>query len=111
MFVGIICSCMPSAAHTLRQMGPAFDALKPRLYSGFKSLGSSVKRSKESKSVTERVDYNERRGSYINLENSKTPNQAQHSNVHTVIGTGIPSDVESKGIHVDHRLQTSWESI
>lgn len=108
MFVGIICACMPAAAHTCHRYLLSYDSLKKNLQVRSRSLGLKDRRAdpsvpgstscgiKTSRSVGER---------YVDLEAPELPMPPPTKSLRTFIHRGSPDDVDHDAIHLTFEMQ------
>ncbi|MCJ1394806.1 hypothetical protein MMC18_007686 [Xylographa bjoerkii] len=135
MFVGVICACMPSAAHSFRHHFPSFDVFVSRFYTRFSGYKSSMKSGPPSKgyshhsSSTYGTRSSDRKplhahAAYMDIESKATdtytawsepktgdsravghPERGRTAGVRTVIKSGRPEPLVKDGIRVDYEMQ------
>ena len=108
IFAGIICACMPAAAHTCHRHLPSYDSLKKNLQVRYRSLGLKD-RSKdpsfpESTSHGIKTSRSVHEG-YVNLETHELPMAVPAKSLSTFIHRGSPDDVDHDGIHLTYEMQ------
>ena len=74
MMTGVMCTCAPSFAKTLQEHLPAYEILKWRLQSSFRSTGQILSKgsTKSSQSGSERRDSDQNSGDYISYKDRFT---------------------------------------
>lgn len=111
MFVGIICACMPAAAHTCHHHLPSYDSIKNILRSHYGSLGQRLRRpNPTSSTVSERNsrDLKTPRGvyeGYVNLGGLDHARPVPAKSLQTFVHNGSPDDFSHDGIHLTYEMQ------
>ena len=116
MFVGIICACTPSAAHTCRHHLPSFEKIKALLSSRFTTLTSRLVGSKHSLSSDVGMEQNEtekmqrqRHYAAIHDGDSMRKKFGHSKSVSTFIRSGTDGDVDPEdGIHLNYEMETTY---
>ena len=112
MFVGIICACVPSAAHSCREHVPAYTIFKNYLHSRFSTL-HSIFRDTTHKSYQRSHSAPETKahGSYSNIDplwgSEKVGMPQRDTGIRTFIRGGPQNKKTKNGIHVGSEIETN----
>ena len=111
MFVGVICACMPAAAHTCHRHLPSYGSLKKNLPIRYRSLGlkdrSTGPSFPESTSHGIKTSRSVHEG-YVSLEAPRLPMPVPAKSLRTFIHRGNTDDLDHDGIDLTYEmLQTS----
>lgn len=108
MFVGIMCACMPAAAHTGRHHLPSYDCVSTTLRSHYESLGKGLRRSNPISSSLSQRDFRDvktPRGvyeGYYNLGGLQRDLQEPAKSLQTY---GKTDDLGHDGIHLTYEMK------
>ena len=109
MFVGIVCACMPAAAHTCHRHLPSYDSLKKTLQSRYRSLGlkgpSTYPSFPESTSNGIKTSRSVHEG-YVSLEAPEIPMPVPAKSLGTsFIHRENTGNLSHDGIHLTYEMQ------
>ena len=113
MFVGIICACMPAAAHTSHHHLPSYDSIRSILRSRYGSLGQRLRRTYPTSSSLPEDSSHEVRTSrgihegYINLGTLESGPRVPAKTLQTFVRHGKADDLNNNGIHLTYEMRQS----
>lgn len=108
MFVGIICACMPAAAHTCRHHLPSYDCVSTTLRSRYESLGKGLRRTNPTSSLLSKRgsrDVKTPRGAYEGYYNLGRLQRDLPFPAKSLQTYGRTDDLNYDGIHLTYEMQ------
>ena len=108
MFVGIICACIPAAAHTCHHHLPSYDSLKKNLQTRY--LSSRVKGRRKDPSFPEKTSHGVKTSRsvherYVDLEAPELPMPVPAKSLMTLIHRASSDDLDLDGIYLAYKMQ------
>lgn len=116
MFVGIICACMPAAAHTCHHHLPSYDSLRTILRSRYGYLEKKFRGTyRTSSSVPESISHDVKtsRGvyeGYVNLGTLEHSPTVPAKPIQSLVHHGKPEKFNHGGIHLTYEMQQIFAS-
>ena len=108
MFAGIICACMPAAAHTCHHHLPSYDSLKKNLQIRYRSFGlkdrSTDPSFPESTSHGIKTSRSVHEG-YVGPETPRLLLPVPTKSLRTFIHRGNTDNLDHDGIHTTYEMQ------